>query len=706
MASDPNRSLLRAKALAYLRNHGERLFRPKELSNRLDVKSRREYELFHEVLDELVEAGLVARLPGGRIGYRKRTSQTEGLIRVRPEGYGFVTVEGEPADFYVSARRMGTALDGDRVQIGMDAPRQGDQRREAEIIRVVERKRLTAVGTFRTRGRFGVVQPDDRRLTKDIFVTDSAAATDDDKVVVSIDRFDDPHGSPHGRVLRVLGPSSDASVRVLAIAMAMGVDADFPADALAEADAAPDMIPASVLAGREDFRPKAVFTIDPVDAKDFDDALHVEALAGGRFEVGVHIADVSAFVKPGGALDEAAFSRATSVYLVDRVLPMLPERLSSNLCSLRPDEDRLTMSCVLKVDADGNVFDYRIGESVIRSRARLTYEQAQALVDGAPDAPAVDPAVLAALRTAAVMAVRMRERRLAAGAVDFDTPEVRVVLDETGTVTELVRKERLAAHKLIEEFMLLANRTVATHAAKKHSKSGFVYRIHDVPKTEKISQLIDYIKAFGYRIVSKGGKITGPELNRLLTECRERPEAPVIEEAALRAMAKATYSPENIGHFGLAFEYYTHFTSPIRRYPDLMVHRLLKDFAAGRPTPDVDELKIRCDHCAERERAADEAQRESVKLKQVEYMQQHVGDRFAGVVSGVTRFGVFVEINSLLVEGLLHVRDLPDDYYEYDESAFALIGRYSSRRFSLGDPVEIVVASASLETREIVFVLP
>lgn len=706
MTVDPNRARLRASALAYLRNNGDRMFRPKDLANRMGIRGRREFELLHDVLDELVELGSAARLRGGKYAYRKKSSRAEGVLRVRPEGYGFVAVDGEGIECYVSARRMGTALDGDRVEVGLDAPRAGDDRREAEVIRVVERSRKTAVGTFRARGRLGVVQPDDRRLTRDIVVTDAGAAADDDKVVVSIDRFDDPHGAPQGRVLRILGPSSDTSIRVLALAMAMGVDADFPAEALAEADAAPARIAADRLHGREDFRDTAVFTIDPVDAKDFDDAIHVLPLANGRFEVGVHIADVSAFVAPGGALDEAAYSRATSVYLVDRVLPMLPERLSADLCSLRPDEERLTMSCVLELDAEGDVHGYRIGESVIRSKARLTYEQAQALIDRSEDAPGTDPEVVRALDTAAFLAGVLRRRRLDAGAVDFDMPEIRVVLDEAGVVTGLVRKDRMASHKLIEEFMLLANRTVATHAARTHEQSAFVYRVHDRPNREKIGQLLDYVRAFGYRVPSKGGTVTGADLNRLLAECRTRPEAPVIEEAALRAMAKATYSPENIGHFGLAFEHYTHFTSPIRRYPDLMVHRLLKDLAAGRSTPSVEDLKIRTDHCAERERAADEAQRESVKLKQVEYMQQHVGDRFPGVVSGVTRFGVFVEIDSLLVEGLLHVRDLPDDYYEYDEGSYALVGRYSGRRFRLGDPVEIVVASASLETREIDFVLP
>lgn len=706
MPDDSARQRMRSRVLSLLRNHGDRLFRPKELAKRLDIRRRADYELFHEALDDLVAEGQAARVKGGRIGYRKRSARVEGVLSTRAQGYGFVRVPGEDEEYYVNERRMGTALDGDTVVVVLDAPSRDERRREAEVIEVVRRGRSQTVGTFRSRGRYGIVDPDDRRLTRDIIVSDTGAAQDGDKVVVSIDRFDDPREAPEGRVLRVLGPSDDAAVRTLALAMSMGIDADFPPEALAEAEAWPAALSREALAGRLDLRGEAVFTIDPADAKDFDDALHLKTRPDGRFEVGVHIADVSHFVTPDSALDGAAFERGTSVYLVDRVIPMLPHRLSGDLCSLRPDEDRLTMSCILVLEEDGTVTDYRITESVIRSKARLTYEQAQDLLDDPVEAADADPDVVAALHGLAALARQLRARRLAAGAIDFDLPEVRVVLDEEGVVTELVRKVRLETHRLIEEFMLLANRTVASHADRTWPDAAFVYRVHDRPNKDRISQLVAYVRAFGYQVTSQRGEIAGAELNRLLDEARGRPEEPVIEEAALRAMAKAAYSPENVGHFGLAFTQYTHFTSPIRRYPDLMVHRLLKDLAAGRPTPGFADLKAACEHASERERAADDAQRESVKLKQVEYMQQHVGDQFTGVVSGVTRFGVFVELDALLVEGLIHVRELSDDYYEYDESTFSLTGRYTGRTFRLGDPLDVIVAAANTDTREIDFVLP
>jgi ribonuclease R len=619
------------------------------------------------------------------------------VLRVHPQGYGFAVTDDGESEYYVRARNMGTALDGDRVSLGITAVRPDDRKAEAEVLEVLERGRTSTVGTFNVRGRIGVVAPDDPRLTHDVVVApeDFAGARDGDKVSVSLEHFDDARGAPEGRVLRILGPAADPRTQVLAIAMSRGIDPQFADEALEEADAAPDEPDDEALRGREDFRSERVFTIDPVDARDFDDALHVRRLADDRFEVGVHIADVSHFVTPGSALDREAFERGTSTYLVDLVIHMLPERLSSNLCSLRPEEVRLTYSCVLTLDSDADVVDYRIVPSVIRSSARLTYEEAQAVLDGG-DSPLADD-----IRTLGGLARRLTERRTERGAINFDLPEVRVVLDEAGFPVDLVRKDRLMAHRLIEEFMILANETVARHAGSR----PFVYRVHEHPDRERIRQLIAYVRAFGYRISSQEGLIAPQELNRLLSEARGRPEEPVITENALRAMAKARYAPGNIGHFGLASRHYTHFTSPIRRYPDLMVHRLLRGMAAGDGPADPDDLKAQCDHCSDRERAADDAQRDSVKLKQVQYMQQHVGDRFTGVVSGVARFGVFVELDSILVEGLIHVRDLADDYYEYDEAAFSLVGRSTGRRFRLGDPLTVVVAAASEESRTIDFVL-
>ncbi|MBO6577129.1 MAG: ribonuclease R [Rhodothermales bacterium] len=699
-----SRPYMEKRILKLLRNHGDRAFRAKEITKRLDIIERADFLQARDLLEELADSGKVARLKGNRFGFRPPANIRAGTVRVHPDGFGFVT-DDDGEEYFVKGRRMGTALDGDRVEIGLGAPARDGRKREAEVIQVLERGRKTAVGTFHRHGHFGVVAPDDKRMTRDIYVAreDWGGANEGDKVLVTIDRFENPKSVPEGRIVNVIGSANDAATRVLALAMSVGIDADFSEQALEEARAARLEITDADLREREDFRGENVFTIDPVDAKDFDDALHIRELQGGRVEVGVHIADVGHFVPEGSALDKDAYARGTSTYLVDRVIPMLPERLSGNLCSLRPNEDRLTYSCVFELDETAQILDYRITPSVIHSKARLTYEQAQAVITG-EDSEAPSPVKDAILRLWALAEHLIRER-FKDGSIDFDLPEVRVVLDEAGTVTDIVRKDRLPAHRLIEEFMLLANKTVARHVSKQRPRREFVYRTHDHPDKEKIQQLVGYVRGFGYQVRSEDGTIEPAELNRLIREARGKPEEPVIQTAALRAMAKARYSPDDSGHYGLGFRHYSHFTSPIRRYPDLIAHRELRKMRAGRPGPDYGALKAQCDHLSERERVADEAQRESVKLKQVEYMQQHLGDRFTGVISGVTRFGIFVELDAILVEGLVHVRDLADDYYEYDEPAFMLVGRTSGRRFKLGDPVTVTVAAANTETREIDFVL-
>lgn len=698
----PTRPQIRRAILSILRNNAHKAYRPKELAKLLDLRDYEAYQRFWEVLSELEHQHLVARVKGGRYTYERRPYRVEGILRVHPQGYGFVEIEGqEDEDIYISEAHMGTALDGDRVLVGLAAPARGDRRREGEVLKVLERRRKQAVGTFHPRGAYAFVVPDDPRLTRDIYVPREAfnGARAGDKVVVSIDRFDDPKASPEGRVLEVLGPASDPRVQVLALALSKDVRTGFPEAVLKEAERIPDAIPEREYRRRLDLRDREVFTIDPSDAKDFDDALHLRRLPNGHIEVGVHIADVSYYVRPGSALDEEAYQRGTSVYLVDRVIPMLPEKLSNQVCSLRPGEDKLTYSVLMELTPSARVVRYQIRETVIHSRQRFTYEEAQAIIDGA-DHPLAEP-----VRLAHELAQKLRKARMEAGAIDFDLPEVKVELDEAGNPIRIYRKERLAAHQLIEEFMLLANRLVAETIGKRAEAPPFVYRIHDRPDAEKIRQLAQYVRVFGYRLeLTEDGTVSSKALNELLQHVKGTPEEPVIEEAALRAMAKARYSTQNIGHYGLAFDFYTHFTSPIRRYPDLMVHRLLKQYlkkAEKAPAVDADELEARCRHCSERERAAEEAERDSVRFKQVQYMQQHVGERFRGVVSSVTNFGVFVELEDVLVEGLVHVRDMGDDYYEYDERRYTLRGMYSGKRYRPGDVVEVVVVRADPATRQI-----
>lgn len=703
MSKPLGRKHIKRDILNVLKNNGKKAYRPKELAKALGYKDNRVYRRFEDVLSELDEQNLIGKAKGGRYSYKPRPTVVEGILRVNPQGFGFIEVEGRKEDLFVRESNMRTALDGDRVLAGLAAPGRGERRREAEVLKVLERRRVQVVGTFQRMGHFAFVAPDDRRVTQDVYVPESefAGASDGDKVVASIDRFDDRRASPEGRVLTVLGPGDDPGVRVLSLAMSLDVRSGFPKDAIDEAEAIPEAIPSGEIERRADLRKKEIFTIDPEDAKDFDDAIHINELPNGNFEVGVHIADVSHYVLPSTRIDVEALARGTSVYLVDRVIPMLPEKLSNGVCSLRPNEDKLAFSIIMEVSPHGAVKDYEIAETLIRSHHRFTYEQAQQFIlGGHANHPFAENVVQAAR-----LARTLTRKRMRAGSVDFDLPEIRVILGDDGHPVEIIRKERQESNRLIEEFMLLANRTVAEHIGKHSRANPFVYRIHDKPDAEKITQLAEYVRAFGYRLeLAPSGTTDSKRLNALLEHVRDTPEEPIIEEAALRAMAKAKYSTENIGHYGLGFDFYTHFTSPIRRYPDLMVHRLLKLYARGRSDPEIELLQQRCEHCSEREKTATEAERESVKLKQVEYIRAHLGSQFAGVVSGVTKFGVFVELSDLLVEGMVHVRELDDDYYEYDERTYSLVGRDTGRTYRLGDRVDVVVAGANVENREIDFV--
>ena len=698
-----NRKTIRQDILRLLKNNGDKVYRPKEIAKKLAYNDKRAYNLFRDVLAEMDEQQVIGRLKGGRYSYKPRPTTLDGTLVVNPQGFGFVNVPGRKEDVFVRRTNMGTAIDGDRVRVGLAAPSRGDRQREAEVLEVLERRRVQTVGTFTKRGHFAFVEPDDQRLVHDVYVPQEAfrGAKSGDKVVVSIDRFDDPRASPEGRILEVLGPGTDPNIRVLSLALSLDVHAAFPDDVRTETDRIETELPPTEISRRVDLRGKRTFTIDPEDAHDFDDSIHVESLPNGNLEIGVHIADVSHYVRPDTALDGEALKRGTSVYLVDRVVPMLPEKLSNMVCSLRPDEDKLTFSCTMEVTRRGNVKSYRIEETIIRSSQRFTYEEAQRLLDGGyPDHPLASDVVELGRLTRT-----LTQKRTRLGSVDFDLPDIQVVLDEQGHPVDIRRKKRLDAHRLVEELMLLANQTVAQHVERVHKGRAFVFRVHNPPDEERIRQLAEYVKAFGYRLPSTDGKVDSKDLNNLLQHVKGSPEEYVIEDAALRAMAKATYTTENVGHYGLGIKAYTHFTSPIRRYPDLIAHRLLKRYAKGKGGVNGEALEKSCAHCSDRERVAVEAERESVKLKQVEYIQQHLGDRFEGVVTGLTKFGIMVRLSGPLVEGMVHVRDMDDDHYVYDERTYSLVGDYSGKTYRPGDIVTTVVAAADLASRKVDLVI-
>ncbi len=681
-----------------LRNHGNRSFRPKEIARKLGYSDQKKYHRSRAVLEELADSGVIQKTKGGQYSYRSARSRLEGVLSVHPDGYGFVSVEGEENDFFVRSRRMKNAMDRDRVEIGIAAPVKGDRRREAEIIRVIERGRSSIVGTFRSFDSFQLVLPDDPRLRHEIYIGDNRTngAHEGDKVVVTLDASEDARLAPQGQIIEVLGSSDDPAVQTLAVAIGSGVNVLFPEEVTREAGQIENDIPENVRKSREDLREMTIFTIDPEDARDFDDAIHVRQLDEGHLELGVHIADVSHFVRSGAAIDREALERGTSVYLVDRVIPMLPENLSNDICSLRPNEDRLAFSCFMTIATDGTITDHRVAETIIRSKRRLTYQEAQIIIDRGPDG---NDSLARELGLAADLARVLLHRRQQSGAVEFDLPEVKVVLDKAGNVESIQPRERLFAHRLVEECMLAANRTIAERMEA--AECPFVYRIHEHPDRERIRQLAAYVRSFGLHLPNDEGKVRPEDLNELLKTIQGTPREPIIKEAALRAMAKARYAPDQIGHYGLALSSYTHFTSPIRRYPDLVVHRLVKNQLAGAPVAEEESLKTICDLASARERVAVEAERSSVRQKQVAYASKHVGDTFDGVIRGVTKFGVYVLLHPLLVEGMVHVRDMTDDYYEFDERSFSLRGERTRTMYRPGDTVRVILTAARTETFEI-----
>jgi ribonuclease R len=705
-ATTKSRQAIRQDILDFLSEHPNEAFRSHEIAQGLAYEDDELFFTFEEVLHELRRAGEV-RTRGRKYVHRERHNQAVGKLSVTAHGYGFVQAADRDEEFFIREYNMGTALHGDAVRVALGAQPGPGKKRECEVIEVVERNRTQVVGTFQKRGHFAFVEPDDQRISQDIFVPQEAfnGAQDGEKVAVSIDKFEDRKASPEGRILRVIGPSDDPEVRVLSLAMSMDVRADFPEEVENEAEAIPTAIPQQEIDRRLDLRDKMIFTIDPEDAKDFDDAIHIDELPNGHYEVGVHIADVSHYVPAGTPIDDEGRQRATSVYLVDRTIPMLPEKLSNVVCSLRPNEDKLAFSCIMEVNRHGEVVDYALHETVIHSKTRLTYEQAQDYIDGGYPSDTVAEHVVRAAR----LGRTLTKKRMREGSIDFDLLEIKVILDDEGHPIDIVPKHRMEANRLIEEFMLLANRTVARHIADPDSSGPssngqplpFLYRVHARPDPEKVQELVEYVKFFGYDVELHNGSVRSKDMNDLIQRIKGTPEEDVIERSALQTMSKAVYDVENIGHYGLGFAYYTHFTSPIRRYPDLVAHRLLKHYADGGGPVDQSNLKAICEHCSEQERNAVDAERESVKLKQVEYVQEHVGDTFDGVVSGVTKFGVFVQMTELLVEGLVHVRDMDDDYYNYDESTLTMTGRNTGKRYRPGDEVTVQIVGANVEKREV-----
>ncbi|MGH7504911.1 MAG: ribonuclease R [Longimicrobiales bacterium] len=691
------------RIIEYLRTEAGRPLKTKELARALDVTAA-DYAGFRELLQKLESEGALYRVKGQRYAAPERINLTVGRLQTTRSGAGFVIPEGGGEDLFIPPAGLGSALEGDRVVARVERRRRGT-RREGTVIRVLERGRNTVVGVYHPERNFGFVVPEDRKLPRDVFVGPNAAhgAGDGDVVVVRITHWGGDHRGPAGEIERVLGRFGDPGVDVLAVAYGHELPLDFPPAVEAEADGrAARGITAGDLAGRTDLRDTLVFTIDPADAKDHDDALSIRSVADDGFEVGIHIADVSFYVGEGSALDEEALARGTSVYLVDRVIPMLPHALSSDLCSLVPGDDRLALSLMLRVDGSGAVRRRQLVRSVIRSRHKLDYDTAQQVIDGGAS---IDEATDESIRQLAAIARELRRARRERGSLDFDLPEARVVLNAAGEPTDIQRVQRLESHRLIEDFMLLANETVAAWATR--ARIPFIYRIHEPPDPDRMEQLAEFAGTLGYRLPSRS-KPDPKALQRLLAGAQGRPEESLLSTVVLRSMKQARYSEQALGHFGLAARHYTHFTSPIRRYPDLFVHRILsRAIIDGQPLDEAlaGELPEIARRSSNRERIAVAAERDSVDLKKVEFMQRHLGDTFDGTIGGVRSFGFFVLLDDYYVEGLVHVSSLDDDYYVFLEDQYVLVGERTRRRFRIGDRVRVQVAAVDPEERRIDFAL-
>ena len=717
---------LKEKVATMLRESAGRPLKMKEIARRLDIgeESRRKLKT---AVNDLVEAGEIVQIRGKRFGALEHMNLVSGTLIGHPDGYGFVQLLPRPGqadlpDIFVSGRDIGGAMHGDKVVVrvagSVRSPRLPKTKRsgrpekakktKGEIIRVLERAHSSIIGYFEKGRNFGFVVPIDNRISQDLYVNfdDSLGAESGQIVAADITEYASHHRNPEGKITEILGTRGDRGLDTELLIRKHGLPTEFPPSALKAAEKLQRKIPKSEIKRRVDLRDLPMVTIDGADAKDFDDAVSIEITEKGNYLLGVHIADVSYYVKPGSALDDEAYARATSIYLEDKVLPMLPERISNDLCSLREKEDRLAMTVKMEIDPKGKLLGHDIFESVICVNHRMTYDDVFEILEGDKALSKQYSDFVDNFRTLNKLARKLRSKRIAHGSLDFNFPEARAIFDGEGEVIDIILQKHTLAHELIEELMLLANDTVARHVTDQ--EAPMMYRLHETPDPDRISTFREFVASLGYQLGEKDST-TPRGLQKVSRQIKGKPEESLINYLLLRSLKMARYSTENLGHFGLAFECYTHFTSPIRRYPDLVVHRILRALGSGGAQLVKEEYSEHLDriaeHCSSREREAMEAERESLKTKQMMFMSDKIGDEFAGRITGVHSYGLFVELVDFLAEGLIPVSSLEDDYYIFMEEKHCLLGENTGISFRLGDEIKVQVVRVDLDRRRMDFVL-
>jgi len=695
-----NKQTLKRAILSVYYENGNQSFNYKQIGAAVGAKDVGELQLVNVVLQELRDADVLVETDRGKYRLKSQGGTVTGMMELNSKGYGQVTSEELEEPVFVSAANMNHALDGDKVRIRLYARRKRSNP-EAEVIEILERAKTTFVGTVEI-SQFSAFLIPSKKTPFDLFIPKDKllGAKNGQKAVARIMDWPENARNPFAEIIDVLGDAGENNTEMHAILAEFNLPYKYPEAVNQAAEKIPFEIPEQEIKNRHDYRGVPTFTIDPADAKDFDDALSVQKLKNGLWEVGVHIADVTWYVKPESLLEEEAYNRATSVYLVDRVVPMLPEKLSNGVCSLRPNEDKLCFSAVFQLDDKGMVLHEWFGRTIIHSDRRFSYEEAQQVIEtGKGD---LKDEILTLDR----LAKKLRETRFASGSIGFDRVEVKFEIDQNGKPLSVYFKESKDSNKLIEEFMLLANKRVAEFvgipSAKKKERT-FVYRIHDKPDPEKLDTFNHFIKRFGYGIMTNNPQTVTASMNKLIENVAGKKEQNVIETLAIRTMAKAEYSTRNIGHYGLGFEYYTHFTSPIRRYPDMMVHRLLARYLEDGRSVQSDQYEEMCKHSSEMENRAANAERASIKYKQVEFMADKIGQQFKGVISGVKDWGIYVELDENKCEGMVPLFELTDDFYEFDEKNYCIIGRRTHKKYQLGDAIDIEIARANLDKKQLDF---